>query len=152
MLFVIDEAAIVIYFNVAKQLSHFLKTDFDNLPKEGCEQLSWNSWWVKNKHWPWMYSEVFLTQFWPTCGMVRFTSERLISSWYTYKIHIIYLLSQVWNKIIAYTCLPTKVKKWDIDPKPCAFTKPRTRKAQKLRFGTFRIKGGFFIAKFITID
>ena len=63
-----------------------------------------------------MYSVVFLTQFWIPCGMVHFTSESLISSWYTYeiKIHIRYLLTQVWNKIIAY--LPTyqgkKVGHW----------------------------------------
>ena len=35
-----------------------------------------------------MYSVVFLTQFWPTYGMVHFTPEGLISSWYTYEIKI----------------------------------------------------------------
>ena len=51
-----------------------------------------------------MYSEVFLTQFWPICWMVHFIFEGFISSWYTYeiKIHIKCLLPQVWNKIIAH--------------------------------------------------
>ena len=29
---------------------------------------------------------------------------------------------------------------------------PEPEKSTKSRFGTFKIKGGFFIAKFITID
>ena len=43
MLFVIDEAAVlgIAHF---KQLSHFVKTDFDNLRKKGSQQLTWNSW------------------------------------------------------------------------------------------------------------
>ena len=106
----------------------FVKTGFDNLPKEGSKQLTWNSWLVKNRHWPWMYSVVFLTQFWPTCWMVHCTFERLISSWYTYeiKIHIRYLLPQVWNKIIAHLTTYKNKKKWDIEPKPCALRRTRT--------------------------
>ena len=138
--------------------SQFDKTDFDNLPKEGSKQLTWNSWWVKNKHWPWMYSVVFLTQFWPPCGMVHFTSESLISSWYTYeiKIRIRYLLPQVWNKIITYLPTYQSKKSRTLSPNRVHVNYQEPEKTTHLRFGTFSIriksKGKLFIAKSITID
>ena len=85
-----------------------------------------------------MYSEVFLTQFWPACG-VHFTFERLISSWYTYEIkihvHIKYLLPQVWNKIIVH--LTTyQSQKWNIERNTC--TLPKTRKIHKVEVRDFK--------------
>ena len=91
-----------------------------------------------------MYSVVFLTQFWPTCGMVHITTEMLISSWYIYeiKIHIKYLLPHVWNKIIAY--LPTyQSKKGELSQNRVHVHYQEQEKSTK---------GRFFIAKSITVD
>ena len=91
------------------------------------------------------------------CEMVHFTSEKLVSSWYTYaiKIHIKYLLPQVWNKTVAY--LPTyqskkkkKKKKWDIEPKPCAYRYiTKNQKNQQIWVSELLgLREGFFIAKY----
>ena len=102
-----------------------------------------------------MYRVAFLTRFWPTCGMVHFTSERLISSLYTYeiKIHIKYLLPQVWNKLIVYLPTYTKVKKkWGTLSQNRVRVHNQEPENPQSWVGTVRIKGRFFIANVITID
>ena len=94
-----------------------------------------------------MHSVVFLTQFWPTYGIVHFTPEGLISSWYTYeiKIHvrIKYLLLQVWNKIIAY--LPTyqieKVGHWA--KTVYMYITKNQKNPQRWGLGLLRLREGF---------
>ena len=92
MLFLIDEAAIGLLFNLA--IVHFMSQQMWNslnsyhillrlilitCKKRAVNNLLETAGELKASIDP--DSVVFLTQFWPTCGMVNFVSERLISSW-----------------------------------------------------------------------
>ena len=53
---------------------------------------------------------------------------------------------------LLHTLQPTKIEKWDIEPKPCASHNHEPEISTKLRLGLLGFKGMFFIAEFITID